>query len=170
MALNAKKTKTMLMGSSRKLSLLHYELQLYFDDKCLNNVDTHKLLGGFFYQKSLNWTFQVGKICSVFSSRIALLNRLKTYLPMEGLKLYYNGYRLPLIDYVSVVWGNTNKVNLEKILKLQKRAARIILRADFNTPSKLLFEKLEWLTVYNRINYHKATLMFKCINNLAPEY
>jgi hypothetical protein len=34
----------------------------------------------------------------------------------------------------------------------------------------MLFEKLEWLTVYNRINYHKASLMFKCINNLAPEY
>jgi hypothetical protein len=89
---------------------------------------------------------------------------------MEGLKLYYNGYLIPLIDYCSVVWGNTNKVNLEKILKLQKRAARIILRTDFNTPSKTLFEKLEWLTVYNRINYHKATRMFKCINNLAPEY
>ena len=83
---------------------------------------------------------------------------------MEGLKLYYNGYLLPLIDYCSVVWGNTNKENLEKILKLQKRA-------DFNTPSKTLFEKLEWLTVYNKINYHKATLiMLKCINNLAPEY
>ena len=34
----------------------------------------------------------------------------------------------------------------------------------------MLFGKLECLTVYNRINYHKATLMFKCINNLAPEY
>jgi hypothetical protein len=45
MALNARKTKAMLMGSSRKLALLHYELQLYFDDECLNNVDTHKLLG-----------------------------------------------------------------------------------------------------------------------------
>ena len=53
---------------------------------------------------------------------------------MEGLKLYYNGYLLPLIDYCSVVWGNTNKENLEKILKLQKRA-------HFNTPSKTLFEK-----------------------------
>jgi hypothetical protein len=81
MALNAKKTKTMLMGSCRKLSLLHYELQLYFDDECLHNVDTHKLLG-VHLDKSLNWTSQVEKICSVFSSRIALLNRLKTYLPI----------------------------------------------------------------------------------------
>ena len=54
--------------------------------------------------------------------------------------------------------------------KLQKRAANNILRADFNTPSTMLFGKLEWLAVYSRINYHKATLMFKCINNLAPEY
>jgi hypothetical protein len=155
MALNAKKTKTMLMGSSRKLSLLHCELQLYFDDGCLNNVNTHKLLG-VHLDNSLNWTSQVDKICSVFSSRIALLNKLKTYLPIEGLKLYYNGYLLPLIDYCSVVWWNRNKVNLEKILKLQKRAARIILRADFNTPSKMLFEKQECLTVYYRINYHYA--------------
>ena len=81
MALNAKKTKTMLMGSCRKLSLLHYELQLYFDDECLHNVDTHKLLG-VHLDKSLNWTSQVEKICSVFSSRIALLNRLKAYLPI----------------------------------------------------------------------------------------
>ena len=80
MALNAKRTKTILMGSSRKLSLLHCELQLYFDDECLNNVNTHKLLG-VHLDKSLNWTSQVDKICSVFSSRNALLNRLKTYLP-----------------------------------------------------------------------------------------
>ena len=87
MALNAKRTNTILMRFSRKLSLLHYELQLYFDDECLINVDTHKRLGAHL-DKSLNWTSQVDKICSVFSSRIALLNRLKTYLPMEGLKLY----------------------------------------------------------------------------------
>ena len=102
MALNAKKTKTMLMGSFCKLSLLHYELQLYFNDKCLNNVNTHKLLG-VHLDKSLNWTSQVDKICSVFSCRIALLNRLKTYLPIKGLNLYYNGFLLPLIDYCSVV-------------------------------------------------------------------
>ena len=102
MALNAKKTKTMLMGSFHKLSLLHYELQLYFDDECLNNVNTHKLLG-VHLDKRLNWTSQVDKICSVFSSRIALLNRLKTYPPIEELNLYYNGYLLPLIDYCSVV-------------------------------------------------------------------
>ena len=83
MALNAKKTKAMLMGSSRKLALLHYELQLYFDDERLNNVDTHKLLGEHL-DKSLNWTSQVDKICSVFSSRIALLRERPFNLKRGG--------------------------------------------------------------------------------------
>jgi len=33
--------------------IMNYELQLYFDDECLNNVDTHKLLGAHL-DKSLN--------------------------------------------------------------------------------------------------------------------
>jgi hypothetical protein len=73
----------MLMGSSRNLYLLHYELQLYFDDECLNNVDTHKLLG-VHLDKSLNWTSQVDKICSVFSSRIALLRERPFNLKRGG--------------------------------------------------------------------------------------
>jgi hypothetical protein len=43
---------------------------------------------------------------------------------MEGLKLYYNGYLLPLIYYCSVVWGNTNKVNLEKKPKTSKESCK----------------------------------------------
>ena len=40
--------------------------------------------------------------------------------------------------------------------KLQKRAARIILNATTETPSAVMFKRLEWLTIYNRINYFRA--------------
>ena len=33
-----------------------------------------------------------------------------------------------------------------------------------------MFKKLEWLTIYNRINYFRAVMMYKCMNGLAPEY
>jgi hypothetical protein len=54
--------------------------------------------------------------------------------------------------------------------KLQKRAARIILNATTETPSAVMFKKLEWLTIYNRIDYFRAVMMYKCMNGLAPEY
>ena len=38
--------------------------------------------------------------------------------------------------------GATSSSNLDRISKLQKRAARIILHADFNTPSAEMFNEL----------------------------
>ena len=53
---------------------------------------------------------------------------------------------------------------------MQKRAARIILHAEFNTPSEYMFKELGWLSVSNRINYNKAVLTYRALNNLTPEY
>ena len=49
-------------------------------------------------------------------------------------------------------------------------AARIILQADFMTPSQLMFQELGWLTFPIRIQYHIGVMVFKSLNGLAPEY
>lgn len=58
----------------------------------------------------------------------------------------------------------------ERLTKLQKRAARIILCADFDTSSVSMFQELGWQSVGNRLKYNKAVLTYKALNNLAPEY
>ncbi len=89
---------------------------------------------------------------------------------MEVQKLFYNGYILPLIDYGSNAWGSTSVANLTRLLKLQKRAARIILHADFLTPSQDMFKSLGWMTIADRHRYNKAVITFKAINGLTPQY
>ena len=84
--------------------------------------------------------------------------------------MFYQGYILPFLDYGSITWGSTSGANIERLLKLQKRAARIILKANFNTPSTLMFQELGWLPVENRINYNKAPLTYKALNNMTPGY
>ena len=91
-------------------------------------------------------------------------------MPLEIQKLYYQSYILPLLDYGCNTWGTTSSANIERLSKLQKRAARIILKADFLTPSKLMFETLGWLSVPKRIFYNKAILTYKALNNLTPAY
>jgi hypothetical protein len=59
---------------------------------------------------------------------------------------------------------------LENLCKLQKRAARIIFNAKYDIPSLQLFKKLGWLSIRNRLEYHKSVLMYKCINSSAPDY
>ena len=77
---------------------------------------------------------------------------------------------MPLVDYGSVVWGSTSSSNLEWLLKLQKRAARIILKADSRIPSVDMFQELGWLSVESRLTYTKEILTYKAINNMTPEY
>jgi hypothetical protein len=49
------------------------------------------------------------------------------YINYESKQLFYSGYILPLIDYYCVVWGNCSNEALNRILKLPKRTARLIL-------------------------------------------
>ena len=91
-------------------------------------------------------------------------------LPREGLVLYYNAYILPLFDCCCIIWGESAEANIDKVYKLQKRAARIILNVKYRTSSLLLFKELGWLTFMSRVNYHKGVLLFKCIHGCAPTY
>ena len=83
---------------------------------------------------------------------------------------FYQGYILPFTDFGSVAWGATSSANKERLAKLQKRAARIILHAEFNTPSPFLFQGLGWLSVADRLKFKKVVLIYRVLNNQTPEY
>ena len=77
---------------------------------------------------------------------------------------------MPLIDCFCVVWGNCSNEGLNRILKLQKRTARLILDQDPIAPSEPLFKQLGWITIEQRSKYHKNFLVSKCLINEAPVY
>ena len=55
-------------------------------------------------------------------------------------------------------------------MKLQKRAAKVIIDCDFTTPSSLMFAELKWKTFPERVIYQKAIQMFKTLRGNAPDY
>lgn len=64
---------------------------------------------------------------------------------------FFNIEILPKIPFVCpVVWGFTSAANLERILRLQKRFARIIVHSDYNTPSAKMFKEPDWLPITKR--------------------
>ena len=54
--------------------------------------------------------------------------------------------------------------------KLQNRAARIITNSSFDTPSRPLITELGWKTVEELIGNESKTMVFKSLNDLAPQY
>ena len=109
-------------------------------------------------------------ICQNVTSKISLLSKIKQYLPLETRQLYYNAYIFSVLDYCLTVWGSTSKYQLDRLLKLQKRAARIILDMLPDAQSMPLFQQLGWLTIYERLKYNKAIVLYKSTNGLTPSY
>lgn len=62
------------------------------------------------------------------------------------------------------------QIIIDKLYKLQKRAARMIYNMPMRTASEPLFRKLNWMPLTDRIKYRKNLLVFKSLNALAPAY
>ena len=166
--INYNKSTYMLLGAKRRLQDT-YELFLNVDDEKIEKVSKQKLLG-IFIDEHLTWTPHIDYLCTLISSKISLLKQLSSYVPKHIQKIFYQSYILPLIDYGCNTWSATTSSNIERISKLQKRAARIILQAEYLTPSSLMFDELGWLSIPRRLMYNKALLTFKALNNLTPAY
>ena len=159
----------MTLGSRHRTQNEASKLDSTIGDNAIKHVYKQKLLG-VYIDENLLWTTHIDCLCSTISTKISLLKQLSTYVPVKEQTLFYQGYILPLLDYGSNTWGSTSKLNIKRLSKLQTRAARIILKADFDTPSSEMFNELGWLTIENRHNYNKAVLTYKALNHLIPEY
>ena len=56
----------------------------------------------------------------------------------------YNALILPYFDYCSPVWDGLSQQLSEKLQKLQNRAARVIMKASYDTRFSELLETLLW--------------------------
>ena len=84
--------------------------------------------------------------------------------------LVYNSLIQPHFDYCSLVWDGLSDQLSDKLQKLQNRAARVILKANYGTSSSLLLDILKWDKLVIRRKKHKAIMMFKSLNEQAPVY
>ena len=75
-----------------------------------------------------------------------------------------------MFDFGCVVWDSAANAKLTKLVKLQERAARMILKTDFMTPSEHLFKEQNWLPFPKRVQYHTSLTVHKFIFGQDPEY
>ena len=169
MIINPKKTTSMLIGTVQRKATIDTNFNIQLGDQPLSSVIEQKLLGVYIDQY-LDWKCQVDHICKNISSRLLLFSKVKKYLDKRCRILFFNAYILPIFDYCCTIWGNCNDEGIQRITKLQKRAARFILDAPILTPSKELFVQLNWLSFQDRVSYNKLILTYKILKNKTPEY
>jgi exonuclease III len=170
MSINVSKTKSMFVTSKLKShSIQSRSPSVKFVDDIIQCSTEEKLLG-VVIDCMLTWETHIDTTLKKCNSLLYLLSRIKLFLSVHMRKLFFNAYILPHIDYCCVIWGNCNVSHEVRLVRFQKRAARLILDKDFNTPSQVLFNELNWMIFPDRVKYQKAVLVYKIFHGLAPDY
>ena len=119
---------------------------------------------------SLDWKVQINAAVTKVSRAIGFLRHAKSFLPKASLKTVYTGIVEPHFRYCCSVWCCAGSSNINQLQKLQNRADRIITNSSFDTPSRSLIAELGWRTIEELIGYETKTMVFKSLNDLAPQY
>ena len=123
LTLNLSKTKSILIGSNKKLINI-FLLSLSIFDCELDSVYRFKYLG-VMLASDFTWSDYVEYVISKVNQRLGLLSSIKHLLPLNARKLFYNSLVLPVFDYADLVWGEKTLMNDPQVL--QNKAAKIIL-------------------------------------------
>ena len=95
---------------------------------------------------------------------MGILYRAKTWVKHDTMLTLYKCFIYPYIMYCIDVWRGTSKKNLLSILKLQKRAIRLITSSPYRSESAPLFQSLQILSVFQVYVFKLSVLMFKFVN------
>ena len=173
LSLNVLKTQDLVVGSKPKIKKITEKVvappQFLIGDAQVENVDHTKYLG-VMIDKNLNWSEHINNVRTKVSRGIGFLKYSRKFLPRNTLSKIYRGIVEPHFRYCCSVWGSCGVTRLLTLQKLQNRAARIVTRSNFDSSAKPLIHNLKWPNINDIIGSETATIMYKSLNGLVPEY
>ena len=96
------------------------------------------------------------------------MRKLSKFLSSSILNKIYKCTIQPILGYSCSVWGNCSLQNRNILLRLQKRAARIVVgNFDYDVNSLSIINSLKWQSIDTRRDYFLSCIMYNCIHGKA---
>ena len=165
LSLNASKTKFMVFHSYQRTLAENDIPQLMINNTIIEKVNEFNFLG-LTINEFLNWRPHSAKIVNKISRTLGVMNKLKRYLPFSAMKLMYDSLVLSHLQFGISCWG----FERDRILKLQKRALRILTDSKYNAHTEPLFKELKLLKVKDIFNVQCWNFWYKFVNGMLPDY
>ena len=94
---------------------------------------------------------------------------MKNFLPPSSLKLLYNSFIQPHIQYGQAVWGGCSNQNKHRIVTIQKRAIRTVTKAFHLAHTEPRMKKMGLLNFDDLYRQQCILLCHDCIMKRAPQ-
>ena len=164
LSLNIKKTKFMFFHYHQK-NIAQLIPKLSINGHPIDRVTNFNFLG-LTIDENLNWNAHIQKVSNKISRALGILSRVKRYLPKRILKTLYNSLILPHLQYSILAWGSKNN----RLVKLQKRAIRIITNSKYNAHTDPLFKEMHLLKLEDIFELNALKLYHNFKNDKLPHF
>ena len=118
----------------------------------------------------LNWDVHIAEVIKKISRALGMIRHAKQYLPLSILQTMYRSMLEPYFRFCCPVWGVCGTTALNKLQKLQNRAARIVTNSPYRMSAPPIIRQLGWQTVKELIETETVKMVYRSINQEAPEY
>ena len=123
---------------------------------------------GVLTDENLSWKHHILHIASKISTSIGIIARLRHFVPLDTLQHIYRSLIQPYLLYGITAWGRADKTHRNKILRLQKRALRLMFFCDYKTHAIPCFISSSLLPLDLLYFKSVAVLMYDVSNNTSP--
>ena len=165
--LNPEKTQIIVFGSSDVLERISIHGHL-LNNGCIRFCNDVKNLG-FYLDSTLSCDYQVNEVVKSCFMSIKNISSIKHFLGYEQKRMLTSSLVLSKLDYCNSMYFGTHSDNLRKLQSVQNSAARLIFGCQVKDPLIILFDKLHWLPIRNRIVFKLCVHVHKCLYHIAPD-
>ena len=170
LSLNVDKTE-FIVFKPRKYSInkkLNKKFTLKINQKTIHESNKIKYLGVLLDNK-LSWNIHINELCKKLSRAVGMLFKMKNLCSTTTLKSIYYSLFHSHMSYGIPVWGVAKTSLTQKVFLLQKRAMRVVAKADFLAHTNPLFNDLNVLKCPDQYLLSLATLMWDYDHDLIPK-
>ena len=119
----------------------------------------------------LKWRKHIANTTNKASIALGLLRRNLKFLPKQHKTIAYQSLVRSILEYGSIVWDPYLKHDIQSLERVQRRAARFIIR-DYKTKSPgfmtQTLNELKLPTLHQRRLYNRLCFFYKIANGLVP--
>ena len=109
----------------------------------------------------------ISNICKTVNFHIRNLWCICRFITQDACHHAVRALILSRVDYANSLLYGACQVDIQRLQRLQNKAARLVFACGRDQPSDGL---LHWLPVKQRITFKILLYTFKCLNNLAPSH
>ena len=167
--INPDKTKLLVLGTPQMLTKILDDLSITLLSKEITSSKSAKNLG-VTMDCNLTYDEHVTQVTSKCIGGRCQINCVQYLFDRRTLITIIDSLIFVKLLFCSSIWAITTKKNIELLQSVQTFAVRIVSgtrKFDHVTP---ILKQLQWLPIIKQLAVRDATMVFKCLNGIAPPY